>query len=218
MRFVKRTDKPYSLVVYGMQWTKELLDEIKKKGDYARVREEIKNRYRQADIKEALERMYSSHCCYCESIIGVNTYGRIEHLKPKSLPQFYKYAFDWNNLHWCCEVCNTGYKRTNWNFENPILDPSADDIAAYLRINLQTAEYEAIDGNLRAKTTIEHTGLNREPLVKARKKMIQRILKNYKVYRQSGKDSEYLSKLRELKEDISFPDVCDALLTYFAQS
>lgn len=216
MRTVKRTEKPQSLIDHGEQWTKELLDEIKKKGEYSKVGAEFKDKYRQKDIKEALDKMYSGHCCYCESIIGVSTYGRIEHLKPKSLPQFYQYTFEWSNLHWCCEICNTSYKKTNWNFDYPILDPSSDPIDSYLQLNLQTGEYEEIDGDLRARTTIDHTGLNRDPLVSARRKVIQRILKNYKVYRQSGKGADYLSDLKELKEDISFPSVCDALITYLS--
>ena len=31
-------------------------------------------------------------------------------------------------MHWCCEVCNTSYKKAKWNFEHPLLDPSSDDI------------------------------------------------------------------------------------------
>lgn len=214
MRTVKRTDKPKSLALHGEQWTRELLNEIEEKGDYSKVGAKFKDKYRQKDVKEALEKMYANHCCYCESIIGVSTYGRIEHLKPKSLPQFYKDTFEWDNLHWCCEICNTSYKKAKWDFEYPILDPSSDQIDGHLKLNLQTGIYEEIGEDLRAKTTIEHTGMNRETLVKARRKMIQRILKNYKVYRQCGKGADYLEGLKELKEDISFPSVCDALITY----
>lgn len=216
MRYVKRAHIPKSLAKYGEQWTKELLDEIGKKGDYSKVDTVFKNKYQQEDVKRALETMYTSHCCYCESIIGINTYGRIEHLRPKSLPQFYKDTFQWNNLHWCCEICNTSYKRAKWDFEYPILDPSSDNIAAHLRLNLQTGEYEEIDGDLRARTTINHTGLNREPLVKARRKIILRVLKGYKVYRQCGKGKDYLSELKDLKEDISFPSIYDTLITYLS--
>ena len=95
MRRVKRPKKPLSLSLYAEQWTEELLEQIKSKGSYSKVDTEYKERYRQEDVKEALEKMYTCHCCYCESIIGISTYGRIEHLKPKSLVQFHKYTFDW---------------------------------------------------------------------------------------------------------------------------
>lgn len=142
MRFVKRTEKPLSLSLYAEQWTKDLLAQIEDKGSYSKVDSEYKERYRQEDVKKALEMMYTGHCCYCESIIGISTYGRIEHLKPKSLAQFHKYSFEWDNLHWCCEICNTSYKKQKWNFEYPILDPSFDNIEDYLRMNLQMGEYE----------------------------------------------------------------------------
>lgn len=132
MRKVKRLPEPGSLKDNAGQWTKELMDEIK--GSYAKVDDSFKNRYRQKDVKDALEKMYQRHCCYCESVIGASSYGRIEHLKPKSLPAFYQYAFQWENLHWCCEICNTSYKKTNWDFKYPILDPSKDDIAKFLTI------------------------------------------------------------------------------------
>lgn len=79
------------------------VQEINTKGSYAKVDERFKNRYRQKDVKDTLEKMYGKHCCYCESVIGTSSYGRIEHLKPKSLPQFYKDTFEWDNLHWCCK-------------------------------------------------------------------------------------------------------------------
>lgn len=216
MRLVKRTEKPLSLSLYAEQWTKELLAQIEDKGSYAKVDTEYKERYRQEDVKKALEMMYTDHCCYCEAIIGISTYGRIEHLKPKSLAQFHKYSFDWDNLHWCCEVCNTSYKKQKWNFEYPILDPSLDNVKEYLRMNLQTGEYEEIDGNPRARTTIEDTGLNREKLVRARRRVVVRIVKGFKAYQQCGNERAFLSELKELMEDMNFPSLYEELITYLS--
>lgn len=214
MRYVKRAEKPLSLSLYAEQWTKELLAQIEDKGAYSKVDAEYKERYRQEDVKKALERMYTGHCCYCESIIGISTYGRIEHLKPKSLVQFHKYSFEWDNLHWCCEVCNTSYKKQKWNFEYPILDPSLDNIEEYLCMNLQTGEYEVIDDNPRARTTIEDTGLNREMLVKARRRVVVRIIKDFKAHQQCGNAQTFLEELREVMEDINFPSLYEDLITY----
>lgn len=216
MRLVKRTEKPLSLSLYAEQWTKELLAQIEDKGSYAKVDTEYKERYRQEDVKKALEMMYTDHCCYCEAIIGISTYGRIEHLKPKSLAQFHKYSFDWDNLHWCCEVCNTSYKKQKWNFEYPILDPSLDNVKEYLRMNLQMGEYEEIDGNPRARTTIEDTGLNREKLVRARRRVVVRIVKGFKAYQQCGNERAFLSELKELMEDMNFPSLYEELITYLS--
>lgn len=216
MRYVERTEKPLSLSLYAERWTKELLAQIEDKGSYSKVDAEYKERYRQEDVKKALERLYTGHCCYCESIIGISTYGRIEHLKPKSLVQFHKYSFEWDNLHWCCEICNTSYKKQKWNFEYPILDPSLDHIEEYLCMNLQTGEYEVIDDNQRAKTTIEDTGLNREMLVKARRRVVLRIIKDFKAHQQCGNAQTFLEELREVMEDMNFPSLYKDLITYLS--
>lgn len=212
MRRVMRPHKPDSLDNNASQWTKELLDEIKLRGSYAKVDDKFKNRYRQEDVKDALEKMYRKHCCYCESIIGISSYGRIEHLKPKSLLEFYQYTFDWENLHWCCEICNTSYKKARWDFQYPILDPSKEDIGKYLRLNLTTGEYEEVEGNKRAETTIVHTGMNRNELVKACRRIAIRFLKDYKVYSECGRGKEYCDEWRIIKEDMNFPSLYEELI------
>lgn len=212
MRRTVRLPIPDSLKNNAAQWTEELLKEIALKGSYSKVEEKFKNRYRQEDIRNALERMYGRHCCYCESIIGVSAYGRIEHLRPKSRSEFYRYTFEWENLHWCCEICNTGYKRDRWNFQYPILDPVEDEIEKYMRLNLTTGEYEEIEGNKRAETTISHTGMNRDELVKARRKITIRFLKDYKAHLKAGSGEAFCREWQILKEDMSYPSLYEELI------
>lgn len=213
MRKVERLPEPDSLKEHAEEWTKELMNEIQAKGSYDKADKNIKDKYRQEDVKRTLETMYNKHCCYCESVIGISSYGRIEHLRPKSLPQFYELAFDWDNLHWCCEICNTSYKKARWNFQFPILDPSKDEISQFLRLNLTTGEYEDIGNDRRAKTTIAHTGINREELVKARRRIIIRFLKDYKVHLKCGDAKAFCDEWEILKEDMSFPSLYDELIT-----
>lgn len=212
MRKTNRLPCPESLRAHCAQWTKELLEEIKRCGSYAKAGDSFKVKYRQKDVKETLENMYKKHCCYCESVVGTSSYGRIEHLKPKSKPQFYQYAFEWDNLHWCCEICNTSYKKDNWDFEHPILDPSKDDARQFLELDFTTGKYEAINNNGRAVTSIRHTGINRESLVTARRRIIIRFLKDYKAYRESGNEKEFCNDLEQLKEDMDFPSLYEDLL------
>ncbi len=214
MRKVNRIQKPDSLINNAEQWTQELMKEIALKESYAEVDDKFKSRYRQDDVKDALEKMYGKHCCYCESIIGISSYGRIEHLKPKSLPQFYCYTFEWENLHWCCEICNTGYKRDKWDFQYPILDPAQDEIERYIKLNLTTGEYEQIEGDKRAGTTIEHTGMNRPELVKARRRIVIRFLKDYKAHLKYGSGKEFCEEWHILKEDMSFPSLYNELIHF----
>lgn len=213
MRRVSRLPEPDSLKRNAGQWTEELMNEIESKGSYAKADERIKNKYRQEDVKQTLEKMYKKHCCYCESIIGTDSFGRIEHLRPKSLPQFHQYSFDWENLHWCCEVCNTGYKRDKWDFKYPILDPSKDDVEKFMKLDLTTGTYEAVGDNERARTTINHTGMNREDLVKGRRRIIIRFLKDYKAHRECGDEREFFTDWMILKEDMNYPSLYDELIS-----
>ena len=214
MRKVRRLPQPESLKNHSVRWTEELMEEIKKQGAYAKVDDSFKNKYRQDDVKETLEEMYKGHCCYCESIVGTSSYGRIEHLKPKSLPAFYQCSFDWDNLHWCCEVYNTSYKKAKWDFDNPILDPAGDDIEKYLRLNLTTGVYEEIGKNKRAHTTIEHTGMNRDSLVRARRRLIIRFLKDYKAHQKCGNGKEFCDDWEMLKESMNYPSLYDELIAF----
>lgn len=212
MKKVNRLPQPESLKKYSKQWTKELMDEIKKQGSYTDVSDIYKNKYRQQDVKDTLEKMYRKHCCYCEAVVGTSSYGRIEHLKPKSLPPFYHLAFEWDNLHWCCEICNTSYKKANWDFQYPLLDPSKDNIAKFLKLNLTTGEYEPIENNRRAQTTILHTGINREPLVKARRRITIRFLKDYKAHFRCGNAKKFCDEWMLLKEDMDYPSLYEELI------
>lgn len=52
MRKVQRLLQPDSLKKYSARWTKELLDEIDKKGSYAKVDDSFKNKYSQKEEYE----------------------------------------------------------------------------------------------------------------------------------------------------------------------
>lgn len=185
MRKVNRLPQPASLKENAQQWTKELLDEIKQQGSYTKADELYKNRYRQEDVKETLEKMYK---------------------------RLYQYTFDWDNLHWCCEICNTSYKKAKWDFQYPILDPSKEDVDTFMQLDLTTGEYEAIEDNRRAQTTIDHTGLNRESLVKARRRIIIRFLKDYKAHQCCGDEKAFCREWELLKEDMDYPGLYEKLI------
>lgn len=212
MRNVTRTKMPMSLTNNSVMWTNELIKEIAAKGSFEKVDDSYKNKYRQKDIKDALAQMYNNHCCYCESLISesLSTYGRIEHLKPKSI--FPQNCYDWYNLHWSCEVCNTSYKKAQWNAINPILDPCRDVIPTHLVYDTNTGMYDEDKSSGRGKTTIKHVGLNREGLVKARRLKIILLAKNYCEYKRNGNEDEFVALYNSVKEDLDYPSVYEAFL------
>lgn len=205
MKSVKRLNEPQSLKQNAAVWTQELLNEIARLGNYSKVSDSFKGKYNQIDVKTELAKMYNNRCCYCEGALGEQTYGRIEHLKPKSLPQFYDLTFVWDNLHWSCEICNTN-KGKKWNSKFPILDPTKDNIDDHIRLNVDSGEYEIINGSRRGETTIEHTQMNRCKLVEARQKVAFRIKKNF--LRKDEKDrKKYLEETLADAEEFRYPCV-----------
>lgn len=169
---VERITHPISLVQNSRTWTQELLDQIQICGDYKKVDSSYKNRYNKPDIKTALENMYGEKCCYCESHIGAQTYGQIEHRQPKH--EFPDQAFNWNNLHWSCQVCNTN-KGKYWSPAAPILDAAVDTVESHLDFDLETCEIIPKNNSTRATTTIRHAKLNRPALIKARQRLLREI-------------------------------------------
>ena len=96
---------PNSLAVHGETWTKNLLQEYEaQNSDSSKVENKYWNKYRKDDIKIALEEESHGKCIYCDTKIGVSDFEHIEHIKPKKLNPTLTY--DWNNLGWCCGMCN----------------------------------------------------------------------------------------------------------------
>lgn len=211
MHKVHREEKPKSLCDNAEEWTNELLAQVPLYKVFTDIPQRYVNKYKQEDVKKALNIMYKGLCCYCESPIGVQTYEQIEHLKPKSI--FHSQCFEWNNLHLSCEVCNISYKKTNWDYSNPILDPTVDDIYNFLKIDLESGEIVPINNNERAKTTIEHTGLNRESLVKRRKSIIITVKRLLKIAVKANEIAGFKESLELMLADMGYKLLFDTFIS-----
>lgn len=86
-------------------------------------------RYRNAEIKQALTEETGFKCVYCESKIGHNTPGDIEHKIPSS--KDIDKHFDWPNLTVACTQCNRR-KNDYYSRHTGFLDPYVDDVEAML--------------------------------------------------------------------------------------
>jgi hypothetical protein len=84
-----------------------------------------KTRYRHADIKSRLVDETGGKCVYCESKIGHNCPGDIEHKAPKS--KRLDLIFDWGNLTIACNECNRR-KLEYYDDACMFLDPNTDDV------------------------------------------------------------------------------------------
>lgn len=88
-----------------------------------------KYRYRHPDVKAAIRAEAHNKCVYCESKVGHNTPGDVEHKVPSSKDQ--TLHFDWGNLTLACNECNRR-KGDYYDDETPFLDPFVDDVEAML--------------------------------------------------------------------------------------
>ena len=114
-----------------------------------------KYRYRHADIKDTLKEETGLKCVYCESKIGHNTPGDIEHKVPSSKDE--DQHFTWENLTIACTECN---RRKNDYYEigNEFLDPYSDDVESLLEHHGPLVYWKS--ANTRAETTIRILELN----------------------------------------------------------
>lgn len=158
------------------------------------------SRYKQNDIKTALEQHYHCKCGFCESYAAR---WDVEHYRPKSV--YYWLAYSWDNLLLSCPSCNQDYKKDkfetkqlpanytgteisnihslaqNYNqIEQPkLLNPEFDDPTAFFNYDLNG---EISSHDERGQYTIETCGLNRIKLSDRRKEVVieqfKRDLKN----------------------------------------
>ncbi len=82
-------------------------------------------RYRDQAIKSTLKNETFNKCVYCESKIGHNTPGDVEHKIPTS--KNIDLHFDWNNLTIACTECNRR-KNDYYSASDSFLDPYLDDV------------------------------------------------------------------------------------------
>lgn len=88
-----------------------------------------RNRYRHPEIKSTLKNETGYKCVYCESKIGHNSPGDIEHKFPSS--KRIELHFSWENLTIACTECNR--RKNNYYKEgDEFLDPYSDDVETLL--------------------------------------------------------------------------------------
>lgn len=157
--------------------------------------------YGAKSVKNALIKAQHGKCVFCESKIRHVSHGDVEHFRPKggfkqtasdalTQPGYYWLAYAWANLFLSCQICNQRFKGSLF----PLLNPSRrarshhDDLAAERPVFIHPVDDDPIaligfrqeyafpiNGNRRAKATIESLGLNRTGLVELRRSVLEPI-------------------------------------------
>lgn len=183
MRNITKTSEPQILVDNKEQWNSDLA---------SNPTDHNKNKYRHPEIKSALLNETHNKCVYCESKIGHNCPGDIEHKIPKS--QQMDLIFVWDNMTIACTECN----RRKAEYYDPscmFLNPNTDDV----------------------ENMVQHVG----PLVfsrpgNRRSAVTVRILELNSMYRRKqliGRKIERLESISNLVERIA--DECNPILKTF---
>lgn len=82
----------------------------------------------------------------------------------------------------------------------------------YLYFNRDTAEYEPIADQARAKTTINDVGLNRPKLVEARRRIVVKLVKMYGCMKSERLKRVFLEELIKTCEEDSYPSVIESVV------
>ena len=129
-------------------------------------------------------------CCFCEAKFTANSYGDVEHFRPKKAykngrkliyPGYYWLAYDWNNLMFSCEKCNRSFKKNEFPLldettrvknhteaakipqeKHALINPITENPEDYIKFNQHIPV--AINDNERGKISIKLYGLDRPEL------------------------------------------------------
>lgn len=146
------------------------------KGQAFSWRESIKT-----SLLQELEDQTNEHCSFCDGYpIGTESLEPVEHYQPKA--EFPLLAYQWENLFYCCDKCNSEANKTAFEFT---LKPDQvdyefetyfyfDSFTGRLEV-LENLETEAPNKYQKATKFLERYGINTPKRTKAREHLINDI-------------------------------------------
>jgi hypothetical protein len=155
-----------------------------------------KGNYKDPVNKEALRQSTAGKCMYCESKIEHISPAHIEHIMPKK--KFPELEFAWDNLGFCCPMCNTN-KGDKYDETTPFINPyneNPEDHIVFLWYYLYTRK-----GSERGEYTIKELGLNRGNLIEDRKDRIDKLIIMINAAYRTSNESLRLQAIAEIKRE-----------------
>lgn len=193
-----KRDCPQILVDNAKAWEQALMTYINNGTAYKDVPDNVKNKYNNADVKDALLKEANHKCMYCESDINEAAYYHIEHYRPKS--KYPSQSFCWDNLGLSCQICN-GNKSNTFDEGNPFVNPYKDDPDEFFAFC--STMVMSLAGNKRAHLSESVLKLNRPELIEKRSERLKAIRGLAELYAQE-QDPLFKSIYRkQLEEEIS---------------
>ncbi len=190
---IQKQQCPNILIENKESWTEELLNYIR---DGIKPPDSIAQRYKHADIKQALREDSFEKCIYCESKVTPTYFGDVEHLKPKKhYPQF---TFEWSNLGFVCAKCNNK-KRDKYDDQLPHINPYLENPSDFL-IAVGPFIYHK-PNKKRGEITGKDLELNRSGLIEMRIERIDSIRNLLDRYKSEKNPSLKEILLNEIKTE-----------------
>lgn len=188
--FHKNTQAPAILRMQGPAETQKLINEVVG----GNVNPKPNDLYRHSDVKQQLKIDQNGKCAYCERYFN-GDFGAVEHFRPKGgwkqsngdkllQPGYYWLTYEWSNLLYSCDECNTVYKHNLFPLANPgsrdidhrniskeqplLVNPAEEDPGIYIAFHSEMAIPRIVAGlpSAKGKATIELLGLNSRPALK----------------------------------------------------
>ncbi len=152
MRGFVRSEVPEVLVMKAEQWTQQWID-LREKNPGAKFPwYQYGNKSAREWLLPLLRALTASHCSFCDAFpLEGQSNEPIEHFRPKH--QFPECSFDWKNLYYCCEKCQSS-KGERWAEE--LIAP---DMPNYRWIDW--FEFDYTTGHLRPNAFADSTAQNR---------------------------------------------------------
>ena len=167
MRKQTRPPTPEVLQRFGEQWNRQWVDLRTRNPNATFNWYQAEGQTARDGVLPHLRTMTQGHCAFCD-VFPLDDRSRepIEHFKPKSDPRFYAEAYAWENLYYCCDLCQ-GTKGEQW--DERLLRPDASDYAfeRFFTFDYTTGQIKpnamaAADEQARANVTIQVFGLDLE--------------------------------------------------------
>jgi 5-methylcytosine-specific restriction endonuclease McrA len=166
MRNLAKLEKPEILEQNEAAWLAAFLADKKSPTN--------RYRYRHTEIKNRLRSETHNKCVYCESKIGHNTPGDVEHKMPTNGKEHLH--FSWENLTLACTECNRR-KSDYSNDDVPFVDPYTDNVEQWLVHHGPIVTWQV--GNKRAEISVrmlELASTKRLALIQTKLEKIQDVM------------------------------------------
>jgi uncharacterized protein (TIGR02646 family) len=192
--------------------------------------------YGATDVKERLETIFNHKCAYCECNISLGAHYDSEHFRPKIY--YYWLGYEWTNLLLACQKCNRDYKGIQFpivdernKLVQPLIDkanklkkedchieslesegrlllhPALDNPKIHLKF-LKNGRVEGLTP--KGEASIAVYGLDRDELVKHRKRIIRKI-REFIVYPLKSRDDVSETEVKYRLEEAILTKILDRM-------